>query len=114
MTVFIITKTPANIFSDAQRCTALESGMLFANPIPHEHSIAKGEMDIVIAQALQDADKSASVGSDNSPFVLKRIREITNGASVSANRALIEANVARGTKVAVHLARLHRSHGHPR
>lgn len=66
-------------------------------------------MDAIITQALRDAEKSGATGSDNTPFVLKRIREITNGGSVSANEALVEANVARGTRVAVQLAEIERS-----
>lgn len=84
----------------------LTSGILFANPIPAECSIAKNEMDTIIAQALRDARKSGSMGSENTPFVLKRIREMTKGASITANRALVEANVGRGTKVAVRLSNL--------
>lgn len=79
----------------------VQSGLLFANPIPKEHSVAKPEMDAIISQALHDAEVAGSVGSANTPFVLNRIREISNGDSVAANRALIEANVIRGTKVAV-------------
>ena len=63
-------------------------------------------MDAIIARALRDAEASKSKGSDNTPFILKRIRELTNGETVTANRALIEANVARGTRVAVHLANI--------
>ena len=84
----------------------LDSGLVFANPIPIEQSIAKGELDAIIAQALRDAEESGSTGSRNTPFVLKRIREISDGRSVSANRALIESNVTRGTRVAVHLAKM--------
>ena len=83
----------------------IESGLLFANPIPAKYSIAKGEMDIIMSQALRDAEEAGSVGSDNTPFVLRRIREITSGGSVTANQALVEANVARGTKIAVKLQR---------
>ena len=68
-------------------------------------------MDAVINQAIGDAEASGASGSANTPFVLKRIREITDGRSVSANRALIEANVARGTRIAVHLARIYEQHG---
>lgn len=94
------------LFPDAQQGMPLKSGILFANPIPADYSIAKNEMDTIIAQALQDARESGSVGSENTPFVLQRIREITEGASVVANRALVEANVARGTKLAIHLSNL--------
>lgn len=63
-------------------------------------------MDTIITRALRDAQESGSMGSENTPFVLKQIRELTNGESVTANRALVEANVARGTKLAVHLSNL--------
>ncbi len=86
---------------DAMIGIPIKSGILFANPIPPEHSIAKAEMDAIISQAIQDADKAGSRGSANTPFVLNRIREISNGRSVTANRALIESNVIRATKVAV-------------
>ncbi len=85
----------------------LQSGLLFANPVPEEHSIAKPEMDAIISQAIHEAETAGSVGSANTPFVLNRIREITNGGSVAANRALIEANIVRGTKVAVLVGDLH-------
>lgn len=63
-------------------------------------------MDTVIAQAIHDAQKYGFTGSENTPFILKRIREITKGESVTANRALVEANVARGSRMAVHLSKL--------
>ena len=85
---------------------SLTSGLLFANPIPAEYSIPKSDMDAIIAQALRDARDSGATGSENTPFVLKRIRDITKGGSITANRALVAANVARGTKVAVHLSSL--------
>lgn len=85
--------------------------MLFANPIPEKHSIAKLQMDTVMAQAIQDADASGFVGSDNTPFILKRIRDLTGGQTVTANRALVEANVVRGTKVAVELSKLQAAGG---
>ena len=63
-------------------------------------------MDVIITQALQDADKAGATGKDNTPFVLSRIRELTHGDTVTANRSLIEENVIRGTKIAVQLADL--------
>ena len=84
----------------------IHSGLLFANPVPAENSIAKSEMDAIISQAIQDAENAGVMGSANTPFVLNRIREISSGGSVAANRALIEANVTRGTKVAVFLSHI--------
>ena len=63
-------------------------------------------MDSIMDQAIQEANEIGALGRDNTPFVLKRIRELSAGESVGANRALVEANVVRGTKVAVELAQL--------
>ena len=89
----------------------LKSGLLFANPIPLEFSLSKVEMDVFISQAIQEAESAGYHGSKNTPFVLKRIRELTQGGSVNANRALIDSNVARGSKVALELSKLQMDSG---
>lgn len=61
-------------------------------------------MDAVMAQALEEAEKLGINGSDVTPFVLDKIRSLTEGEATAANRSLIESNVIRGTKVAVELA----------
>ncbi|KAI9812040.1 MAG: hypothetical protein M1827_004932 [Pycnora praestabilis] len=68
--------------------------------------ISKAEMDVVIAKAIRAAEEQGASGKDNTPFILNQIKELTSGKSVKANRALIESNVLRGTKVAVELAKL--------
>ena len=90
----------------AQSQFPIHSGLLFANPVPEQASIAREDIDEIIAEAVAEADRQGITGSANTPFILKRIREVTRGASVTANTALIEANIIRGTKVAVELAKL--------
>ena len=96
---------------DARRLLNLQSGLLFANPIPEEHSIPKSEIDQAIAEAVQDAERRGISGHANTPFILARIKELTQGKSILANTALIESNVARATKVAVELSFLKSSSG---
>lgn len=74
--------------------------------MPAEQSIPKGEMDTIIEEAIRLAEVEGYRGSDNTPFVLAKIKELSGGKSVIANRALVEANVKRATKVAVELAKL--------
>ena len=95
----------------AQNELGMQNGMLFANPVPKAAAIEKSVIDKVITQAVDEAEQQAITGSANTPFVLNRIRELTNNGSVTANTALIEANVVRGTKVAVELAKLERRGG---
>lgn len=84
----------------------LSSGLLFGNPIPVEYSLAKSRMDVIMAEAIHLAEQHGMSGSDNTPFILGKIRELTGGDTTAANTALVESNVVRGTKVAVELAKL--------
>ncbi|KAJ5202565.1 hypothetical protein N7449_004644 [Penicillium cf. viridicatum] len=90
----------------AQSKLPVVSGIHFANPVPLEHSIPKAEMDLVIEEAIRLSHVEGYHGSDNTPFVLAKIKELSGGKSVVANRALVESNVKRATLVAVELAKL--------
>ena len=93
-----------DFFSDAQMSLPLSSGLFFANPIPEEASIPKHEMDAIIEEAIRQADAAGASGKDNTPFILSKIKELSGGKSVPANRALIESNVRRAAIVARELA----------
>lgn len=82
--------------------------MFFANPIPAEYSINKDKIDKIIAEAIYDARKKGITGHANTPFILGRIRELSGGDSIAANTALIKANVARGTRLAVEYQKIER------
>lgn len=84
----------------------ITSGLLFANPIPEAHSIPKSDMDGVIKEALMQAEDDKARGKDATPYILAKIKDLTKGSSVPANRALIENNVIRGTRIAVELTKL--------
>ncbi|KAI0102217.1 Indigoidine synthase A like protein-domain-containing protein [Nemania sp. FL0031] len=90
----------------AQERLNIETGILFANPIPEEYAIPKDEMATVIEQAVRESDEQGIHGNANTPFILMRIRELTNQRSVPANKVLIRSNVERAAKVAKALSRL--------
>lgn len=94
------------ICSDANSKYPLTSGLFLANPVPAEYSMSKESIDSIIDEAVRLADVEGFHGSDNTPFILDKIKKLSNGKSIIANKALIEGNVARGTKVAVELAKL--------
>lgn len=89
----------------AQSSLGIQSGLLFANPVPVAAALAREEIDEIIKHAVEEAEGQGITGAANTPYILKRIRELSGSRSVVANRALIEANVIRGTKVAVELAK---------
>lgn len=84
----------------AQEKLGIESGLLFANPIPQEAAIPRELMEDAIDRAIQDAEREGFTGSNNTPFVLQRIKEYTDGRSVEANLALVRSNVATAARVA--------------
>ncbi|KAL0939027.1 IdgA domain-containing protein [Colletotrichum truncatum] len=90
----------------AQERLNIESGMLFASPIPEQYAIPRAEMDVVIETAVTEAQEKGFTGSTNTPYVLGRIRELTQERSTLANKALVRSNVARATKIAVELSKL--------
>ncbi|KAJ0330292.1 hypothetical protein COL5a_003353 [Colletotrichum fioriniae] len=108
------TKSPAVVQTEreaaamilAQESLGIESGMLFANPIPEEYGIPRAEMDAVIETAVTEAIEKGFTGAKNTPYVLGRIRQLTEERSTLANKALVRSNVARATKISVELSKL--------
>jgi pseudouridine-5'-phosphate glycosidase len=78
----------------------LRSGIVVANPIPVEDEIPADEIGAIIEQALGDLDRLGITGKDATPYLLGRIVEITDGASLTANIALVRANARLGAAIA--------------
>ncbi|MCL4500025.1 MAG: pseudouridine-5'-phosphate glycosidase, partial [Chloroflexi bacterium] len=75
-------------------------------PIPQEDEIPREEIEPFIERALRDAEEEKIVGNALTPFLLKRLEEITEGRSVRANIALLKNNVAVAAEIAKQLALL--------
>lgn len=82
----------------------LSGGISVANPVPVEDEIPSEEMDGVIAQALADCAERGITGKDITPYLLGRIVEITGGASLRTNIALVRNNARLGAALAVAFA----------
>jgi pseudouridine-5'-phosphate glycosidase len=78
----------------------LAGGISLVNPIREEDEIPAGEMDTVIEQAIRDMDAAGVHGKEATPFLLGRIVELTGGASLKANIALVNNNARLGAEVA--------------
>jgi len=84
----------------------LTSGIVVAHPIPEADEIPAAEIDGVIRQALADLDERGIGGRDATPYLLGRIVELTGGASLTANIALVRENARVGAAIAVRYAAL--------
>lgn len=63
----------------------LQSGMLFAVPVPQQHSIAADVINDVIENALEQAKRMGIAGKDVTPFLLQHIKEATGGKSLETS-----------------------------
>ena len=81
----------------------LPGGQLVANPIPEDYEIPLSQMTPIIDQATQDADAMGITGKQVTPFLLGRIYDLTGGASLDANIALVLNNAALAAQIAIEL-----------
>jgi pseudouridylate synthase len=81
------------------------SGVVVANPIPQEHEMPRELYDTALARALADAEREGLRGRAVTPYLLERLRVLTEGASVFSNRALLLANARAAASLAVALSR---------
>lgn len=78
--------------------------MIVACPIPEEHAASGHAIEAAIQQALGEATAAGVAGKQITPFMLARVNELTQGASLEANIALVKNNAAIGAQIARRLA----------
>lgn len=83
----------------------LPGGQLIANPIPEAAEIAAEVINPVIMQATAEAEAQGISGKGVTPFLLQRIFELTQGASLEANIALVLNNARLAAQIAVALSK---------
>ena len=79
-------------------------GQLIANPVPKPDEIPRDVMEPVIAQAIAEAEAQGVLAKEVTPFLLNRIFELTNGASLKTNTALVLNNAKLAAQIAVSLS----------
>jgi len=78
----------------------MRSAILVAQPIQSEYEIPKSEMDPLITKASLEAIQKKVRGQELTPFLLKRISELSQGRSLSANLALLLNNASLAAQIA--------------
>ena len=80
-------------------------GMLVANPIPEEYSMAPDVISAAIEEALRQAGEKGIHGKETTPFLLAKVKELTGGDSLESNIQLVFNNARLAAKTAVCLAK---------
>jgi pseudouridine-5'-phosphate glycosidase len=91
--------------AEAQAALGLDAGIVLCNPVPADEALPDGYVRDVVARAVADAETAGVHGPATTPWLLARVAEITAGASVKANIALIVDNARVAGLLAVELAR---------
>jgi len=92
-------------FMQVRKSMGIKGGLLIGNPVPGANEIPRLKMEETIQQAIQDAQTAGVVGKAVTPWLLGRIVELTNGASLVTNQALIKNNAKLAGEIAVSLSR---------
>jgi pseudouridine-5'-phosphate glycosidase len=89
-----------------KRAHQLKGAVLITVPIPRQYALDATIMDKAIEQALKEAKQQHVAGYEVTPFLLRRVGELTKGASLESNIALILNNARIGARIAKALIKL--------
>lgn len=76
----------------AHRQLNIQNGILVTVPVPAAHASNPETTEQAIAQATQEADAQGIHGPAATPWLLRRVVELTDGQSMEANTALLRNN----------------------
>jgi pseudouridine-5'-phosphate glycosidase len=83
-----------------QRDLGIESALLVTVPVPAEAEVPEEILNEILAESLVDAEDSKISGRDLTPFLLARMTQLSEGATLRANIALLENNARVAAQIA--------------
>jgi pseudouridylate synthase len=90
----------------AKWAMGLAGGIVVANPIPAVHEIPAHDISPQIERAVAEAAAKGIHGKGVTPFLLRRVTEITGGRSLAANIQLVLHNARVAAQIAKEFSRL--------
>ncbi len=88
-----------------QKELGIKTGMLVCVPIPKEFEIKAEEINPAIEKAVADAENEGIHGKASTPYILARVKELTEGRSLKANIRLVYHNAEIAAKIAKELCK---------
>jgi pseudouridylate synthase len=88
----------------AKTALGIQSALLVTVPVPAEAEVPRETLEEVLNLALKQAEDNGITGRDVTPFLLARMVEQSEGATLRANLALLENNAAVAAQIAAALA----------
>lgn len=81
----------------------LKGGVLVTCPIPEKDEIPADEINAVIDKAIEEAEENGIKGKESTPFLLSKVKDLTEGRSLEANIKLVLNNAEIGAKIACNI-----------
>jgi pseudouridine-5'-phosphate glycosidase len=102
--------TPAEVVAlfRAQRALGIESALLVTVPVPDKFEVPHEQLETVLDQALESAERNGVGGRELTPFLLSQMAERSQGSTLRANIALLESNARVAAEIAFEISN-HRS-----
>lgn len=79
----------------------LSGGLVVGNPVPEDKAMDQSVIDHAIEDALAEAKTLGIKGKETTPFLLAKIKELTEGHSLDSNIELVYNNARVGSQIAV-------------
>ncbi len=83
----------------------MRGGMLVTNPIPEEYSMDFDTINNAINEAVTEAERLGIHGKESTPFLLSKVKNITEGHSLEANIELVYNNAKLAAQIAISLCK---------
>jgi pseudouridine-5'-phosphate glycosidase len=87
----------------ARDALGINSSILITVPVPESAEVPASVLQTALDRALSEASSRRIGGRELTPFLLKRLAELTEGATLSANVALLENNARVAAALALEL-----------
>jgi pseudouridine-5'-phosphate glycosidase len=84
----------------------LDGGVVIANPIPEAYAMDEEIINSAIDQALEEAAELHIRGKEATPFLLSKVKALTEGQSLESNIALVLNNARVAAEIATALIQI--------
>jgi len=84
----------------------LNGGLVIANPIPKKYEMDYDTINKAINDAVKEAELKGIHGKATTPFLLAKVKEITQGSSLNSNIQLVYNNAKVASMLACELSKL--------
>lgn len=94
--------SPAQVAAlfQAQRGLGIDSALLVTVPVPEDFEVPQPQLQTVLDQALESAERDGIGGRELTPFLLSQMARRSHGSTLRANIALLENNARVAAEIA--------------